>query len=474
MGALLDRITNRLGFGRVPVLNEDGMSRYGIITGLGMQRQPVDFVGLVRRFESSPEAVACMLAIVEDTISDGYYLEGGRNQKIRAQTMLDRNNSKMVFSAMFLDALITGNGYIYGMKFKGAKDLKEQVMKSLENVPMETKSLAFEMKYNQMLEDSDVFKLRNFISIPSSTVNIQYDNYKITGFVQDVPNKDPVVFTPQEVFHFKLMELNGKVYGFTPFRSLSQELDLNSAVKDYAQYSFDRNSTPNNLFILKNEQAGSTTYKEFVAALKGFENERNRFKSLVVCTGPEGIETQRLNELNKDMEFIELKRNVTQVIVSVFGIPATRLPGLVAEQGVKGAPSEEGYWGKISHYQDQLEEFINKYILAEYDVKLRFNRTYKVNEIKEAQAEMFKLDTIFKTNTLLQSHKKMLKLQYIQDKLGIKDEQIEEANEMVMTKITNELEGNRQGFQTNKDNEREGTNKQKPDEQRKETQKNKI
>lgn len=27
---ILDRITNRLGFGRVPVLNEDGMSSYEI------------------------------------------------------------------------------------------------------------------------------------------------------------------------------------------------------------------------------------------------------------------------------------------------------------------------------------------------------------------------------------------------------------------------------------------------------------
>ena len=447
---------------RKPLINEQNVFTH-------MFNPTLNALNYWNQFENSPETVACVLAIAEDIIGDGYILVGGRNGKKKAEVFLEKNKFKQAIKSFLVDAIVTGDGYVYKMKFKDMTEVRSLISTQLTGrVPMEYKSLAVELKAQEMLKDGDLFSPRNFIYLASTTMRISHDeNGNVLGYQQRI-GKSVADFRADEVIHWKPIDLNGKMYGFTPMKTLSREIGMIADVKDYADYGINKNTTPSLVWILKNEIPGSPTYLQIKASLKQFETTRNRFKSLILCTGPEGVETKELNPNSKDMQFRELMKAMTQVIISVWGIPATRLPGIVAESGVKAAPSEEGYWGKISHYQDMLEDVVNSELIPEFDVKLRFKRTYKIDEIKESQAEMFKLDNMFKMNTLLSQHDKMLTLESIMSKIGIDEEQI---TAYVESKV--QFENNRQDQISNKEINREGSEKNKPDEKRKETQQNK-
>jgi len=207
--------------------------------------------------------------------------------------------------------------------------------------------------------------------------------------------KNEVTFTPEEIIHFTLLRLDGRFYGFTPLISLTLEMQILADVKDLAAYYFNHGGVPNWMFVMPHDTPDSPNFKRMEQALKAYASITEKYKSLIV-TGKE-IEVKDLNRVNKDMEFRELAKYITQVMIMTWGMPASRLSELLLQGGNRGAPtSSEGYYRKISHIQDIFEDLINSQLLKEFKVKLRFNRTYKQDEIREVQIDQIKSDTALK------------------------------------------------------------------------------
>ena len=347
---------------------------------------------LWRTFKDTPEMVALFTTIVEDILSDGWKLYGGRNAKIEAEEFLEKNKAKQVIASFLYDGLVTGDGYLYKSKLseKQVNDVVKKAVSRIRGSPdiKMTNGILARMRE----QHSVIFKPRTFKSIAASSVLANFDIHgEPLQYVQTVGAKQ-AVFTPDEIIHWPLMNLDGKFYGFTPMTAVMKEIAIIANIKDYAKYFFEQGGVPNFMFILKNESPDSPTHKSFKRALRLYANLTNKYKSLVL-TGD--VEAKELNRMNKDMEYRELARYMTQILVMTWGVPASRLSDVLVTQGMKSSvTSSEGYYRKISHYQDILEDIINSQLLIGYKVKLRFNRTYKQDEVREVQIEKMKTDIV--------------------------------------------------------------------------------
>jgi hypothetical protein len=360
---------------------------------------PVDYSILWTYFKYTPEIIAIIRAIVEDIMSDGWNLEGGRNNRLKAEKFLMKNYAKEQIASMLFDALITGDGYLYvqrlsRMEVKGRIDsiLGREEIKSM----LGSDEIKHEMGtriFDSLDMEEDIFTARSFIAVPSSTLKAKFDkNGNVSEWVQKVGARINKL-SPDELIHFRLLRLDGKFYGFSPLASILKDMDILANVKDYARYFFEKGGVPNYLFIMPNETPDSPNYKNFQKTLQLFSSLANKYKNLIV-TGE--VEAKELNKLSKDMEFRELAKYLTQVLIMTWGVPVSRLSdvGLGDKVQARGSTvSTEGYYRKISYYQDILEDLINMELLAPFKVKMKFKKTYLQDEIREVQVAKIMTDT---------------------------------------------------------------------------------
>jgi phage portal protein BeeE len=393
---------------------------------------PTDHVTLWSYFKKSPEVVACVTAIVEDILSDGWYLQprekGSGKQKInKANAFLSRNLAKQLFTSFLFDTLVTGDGYLY--KVKASKEqIKTMLNSIIKKLPFEVKSYASEYLISSIEEElkaegDSLYQTRNVRLLPSSTIKIRYDRHgSILKYVQRVGSRI-VELEPWEVVHFAPTIIDGQVYGFTPLSALFRELDILYNVKDYEKNLFEKGGVPPYMFILPEETPDSPTVKLFKKQLQIYMQIQQKWKSMIL-TGK--VDVKELNNV-KDMQFSDLARFTAQTIVMAWGIPSSRLSDFLQTKGIKGSDTSlEGYYRKISHYQDLFEDLINENLLSEFGVDLRFNRTYKQDEIREAQISMFAADTASKKQALLQGYGKAMTEEALLREIGLNEDEVQD------------------------------------------------
>jgi hypothetical protein len=257
---------------------------------------------------------------------------------------------------------------------------------------------------------------------------------------------------PDEILHFKLMDVDGKIYGFTPIQSILVEMDVLANIKNCALQHFVNGGTPNKMFILKNIQHGSPAYKRFIQALVDFKSLTNKFSNMVLCSEGGELDIKDLNPITKDMEYQSLAVYMTQMMVMLWGIPPSRLPNLGGKSSSATAETTgaEGYYRKISHNQDMLEDMLYT-IFEKFKVVWKFGKTYKQDEVRETQVDMFKTDTLVKKQGILSKYDKKLTENAVLRMLDLNDEDIEEgAIEPDLPAFGAPKPGDRQGFEKNK------------------------
>jgi hypothetical protein len=233
---------------------------------------------------------------------------------------------------------------------------------------------------------------------------------------------EPLQFDPEEIVHFKIYDIDGKVYGFTPVRALFRELEIMQLVKEVAIRGFSGYPS-SKIFILPEDAPGSANHKHLTETLKLMGDPGNRFRSMVL-TG--NVQTMDASPPIKDMEFKQLAMYITQVIVMTWGVPSSRLSGLLSlEKSGNATTSSEGYYRKISHMQDIIEDMLNVEIFDSFNVRLAFNRTYKQDEVREAQVEKIKTDIC---EQRLKLH--LVKPEWAWDYLNIREEDRGDGEQM--------------------------------------------
>jgi len=405
-----------------PIINQPGL--FAISSPWGAEPE-VSYPVLWATMKSSPELVAVFTAITEDIVSDGWTLTGGRNNKKQAEEFLLNSHAREVFFSWVFDALVTGDSYLYTRKLSetDGKSIARKIHHRLRTeCPTEVKSLVSSLTPSYIFEelkasDEDLFSARSFVDVPSSTMKIKYNPVggDVKQYVQKVGDR-VALFSPDEMIHFRLMRLDGKVYGYSPHRVCTSLSNILRNIREYARNYFERGGVPDYMFLLKNETPQSDNFKNFKDNLANYASLRYRYKSMALCGD---IDVKELNQMTKDMEFRELARFLTQNIAMVWGLPASRLSDMLIQSGQKGSvTSSEGYYRKINYYQSNLEDLINTQLLQGFgDVKLTFNKTYKQDEVREANIQQIRTDVLEKWY-----NNGWIKDNYLFDQLGIAEE----------------------------------------------------
>ena len=407
----------------------------------------VDRQTLMQYVKSTPEIVAIFNAIIEDIVSDGYTLEAwedtrgsGKTTIAKAEKFLEDNHFKELLTSALWDALGTGDAYIWKGKVT-QNSVRKMVESLVDNSPVQVKSMAMKEIMTGIRLDEDIFSIRSLDVIPSSTVQIKYDHSGVIEYIQRV-GMIIARFTPEEVVHIRLWRVDGKIYGFTPLQSITREIDTLTSVKDRARY-FIHGGAPPRLFNFPNETPESPSVKAFKKALMQYSATPDKYKNVVV-TGE--LITEKLSEMKNDMEFRELAIYLTQVIVMAWQIPSSRLSDMLVAKGIRGATiATQGYYRKISHLQDVIQDVVNSEILSGFKVRLKFRKAYLEDEIQETQVMMYRTDTLSKEQGILGAYNKKFTLKKVLQILDVTEDDIEEGKVEMFNDPTN-----RQSFEPNK------------------------
>lgn len=402
----------------IPFLNEPiSMTKYAgpYLT------QPANYDTILTWVKKTPEAMGIINALITDIMSDGYTINALKKTKADAniegaEEFMKKNYFKDEMKATLWDWFMFGDAALW----KG-KITTEQIKEKLRSRGIEVKSDVIGAM------DEDLYKTKSFRHIAWSSMNIRYDDTDITGYKQVVKGKKEKTFTTEEIIHGRFMPLDGKVYGFSPIRASLSSITTLGLMKDYNGRYFEHGGAPDHMFILAKEMAGSPHAEKLRQTL---ETYNHRMRGNLVFTGE--VEVKDINAFNKDMEFRLLAIYHTGILALAFNMPMARLSSVLGQE-VKGSATgdsleDAGYWRTIAEAQDYWETLLNTELFEpEFGVKLKFNRSYLQDEVREVQIAMIKADVITKTNAELQKYGMKLSLDYLNKYFGFKEDDVEKG-----------------------------------------------
>lgn len=392
--------TNQSEDRHLPLLNSLFVERF---SQFNPYSQDNDFKTYMRWTRRVPQIIGFLNIIATDILSDAHTFkplknnESARNKILKAKNFFYQNDCLEVIEETLYDLLITGIGYNWLGKFSDSQ-IKEFCELALRNSGLQYDKKEFEMKAEVMVQrlkessaDSVVKKLRH---VASSTMTMQTDEYEVLKYIQRVGVRVQE-FSPDEILKFRLMPLDGKVFPFPPLESLLAEIYLLWLIsQNYISY-FENGGTPDNVFILPKELAGSKNHQYLIQTLKKYKKIQNKHGQLVF-TGD--ISVEKLMEAESQMQHKELGLYIVGVLAMQYGVPVSRIPFLIgkaANNGDAGGLADSGYWRKISVWQSKLEAVYNKYLwFPHFGVEFKFSRGYLQDEVRETANRMQKTQIV--------------------------------------------------------------------------------
>jgi len=367
------------------------------------QSKPLSYNDLYSWLRISPEVMGITSAICDDILGGGEIeFEGSESAVKQATEWASKNHFRKKLYSALQDYALTGDGYL------GQTILTTSKVNALASGI--AKTCGVEPDINKIRTRSpEIFYPRSLFVLKTTTIKIDYDRHGIIkGYIQCVDGVFPkdnlttgncVRFEPEEVIHLSLNNLGHDVYGNSPFWSTLHEISSLWYAKDYGGMFFQNDGTPNLIYKMPDEDPKSANVKKFKKTLKSFMKAKNKQKSLVL-TG--NVETERLNNFNKDLEFENFINVFTQRILMAWDMPLSRVSNVVGKttDHKSTVESNEGYYKKINRLQAEVEEVLNNELWWLFgDVRMHFAKSYKRDESREADiAQRLVLAGIFTQN----------------------------------------------------------------------------
>lgn len=346
----------------------------------------VDISTLYDVAKKSPEVTAALFALVEDILSDGWKYEGAKSGSDEAEEFEMNSQLFKKLSNSIFDMLLTGNGYLLKLSIneERIKNLLERLSQKevMKRFDLNKKDIKKQVFYE--LRQKNAFKPKDLQVLKSDTVNIKYDEHgKIVHYKQSVQNNTKI-FSPEEIIHLTPMNLGGSVFGFNSVEPLLSDIATLIFAKNYAGNFFENNGVPN-LIVNLPEAMGEEdrNYQVLQQALKEGKKKVNKWRALVT-TGP--TEVTQIEPFSKEMQFVDMIREFKQIVLMALGVPPQRVnPQEVKGSGQNELRAYEGYFKKINFLQKIIEGKLNKELFSHFGrIKFKFNRTYKIDELREA------------------------------------------------------------------------------------------
>lgn len=351
---------------------------------------PINYETFYKAYKQCPEYLAVIESVVTDIISDGGTFTSDTNNKEDIEAM-EKHILKIGFvkklKKWLRHGLISGDGYLetHILTLSNFKSIVKSVYKEVYGNSV-SKDITF-MKNAIRRRTEKVSKVEAFpfnvypIKTSGMTKRVDSDG-KIIAYLQDV-NSKKVEFSPDEIVDWMPIDLD-EVYGMSPSQAVTDDIATLLFAKQYAGKFFENGGFPNMLFILEKARgANDRNYEVAKTEIKNARKKQNWQKNLVMTGGGGGIKVEKLNDFKKDMEFIELINVCIRNIAMGFGVPPSKVPYKMESKGDL-KEMNEGYWKDINEYQNQIEGLVNPFIFSFYGLKWRFNRSYKIDELREA------------------------------------------------------------------------------------------
>ena len=438
----------KVSYSQYPWMNEPLQPATSMIT-----RPVVTYDNLDYWIERTPEAIAILNAIVTDIKSDGFRFEGHKVNIEKAKHFVKTNFFAEEYYTFLWDWIKYGDAYMW----IGGVGKALEIQDKLQRLNIEI--------------DEDFPRLIK--TIPANTIDILHDGKRITNFRQNVTIQasNPILYSVKDVVHGKLLPNKGKVYGFSPSQASLTEMNVIGYLKDYAGTFFKNGGTPDWMFSLPNEMAGSPNHKRLIEMLQKYKHPVNKHGNLVFAG--EVVPTQIGTGLEHiDITFLGIY--FTSVLALAHNMPVSRVAAIIgAKVKVSSGGDDlanEGYWSKIAEHQDRLETWFNTQLWEPYfKVTMKTNRAWKTNEIKEQQRNQFAINNVMTINKeLSMRYSKQLKLETLQRYLYLDDNDLEEGKiieemKMAGTPLQEDNLANKRGLAT--ESFREQKRKQIPQDQ---------
>jgi len=335
--------------------------------------------------KACPEVASCAIAIVEDIMADKWRFVGTKSAKAKAEKFQLISKLYKILTNAVLDLIFTGDTYILKLAVDQdkVKSLITELTKSISNKLNLKVDIDKKLIY-ELLEQPEFTIPKDLQLLKASTVTINFDETgQVASYEQNVQGLKRV-YKPKDVIHISLHNIGGQPYGFTPLETALSDIATLIFAKEFAGNYFENDGIPYFIFHMPEATPDDRNYKNLVNELKQMKKQANKYRSMVV-TG--NVTSEQVNKFNKDMEFAKLIQHFTQIVLMIMGVPAHRVNLTIDVRQVGGAVNRayEGYYKKLSFMHQVIEETLNLELWEPFNVEMKFNRVYKIDEMREAQ-----------------------------------------------------------------------------------------
>jgi len=355
----------------------------GVERSLFTNSKNTELETLYRVVKGSPEVMACIQAIVEDIMADGWKFYGTDDKKIEEANKFSKEVGfyKILTNAVW-ETILTGNSYLLKLSVNES-EIKEIITEMSKEMLKEYKAKKLTKTKVAELVKQKTEKPKDIQLLKSSTMTINYDETGVISSYQQRVGGNTRVYLPEDIIHISLVNVGGEPYGFSPLEPLLSDIATLIYAKEYAGKYFENDGAPAFIFNMPNENPESPNYKNFLAQLQKLKKTRDKFKS-IVTTGE--INSQQIIKFNKDLEYEKLIKHFTNIVLSALGVPAKRINMIFEKDTASGnARDFEGYYKRINFLQRIIADKLNSELWTYFDAEMRFNEAYKLDEMREAQ-----------------------------------------------------------------------------------------
>lgn len=346
-----------------------------------------------------PEANACFLAQIEDLAADYWRFtpltSQGKDTKSdktsksilnRAKEFERKSDYYQKFTDAGWDTLVTGNGYL--LKLSVDKEKLKSIMEKLTNYL--AKKLHVKMKKGEIFkvlkQDWKDIEVPNDLQVlKASTVKINFDKTgKIASYQQEVRGEKRI-YHPEDIIHLKTNSIGGQPYGYSRLEPLLSDIGTLIFAKEFAGKYFENDGIPYFIFKMIEESPGGRNYKLLKKELRDLRKKGEKYRSMVL-TG--NVDPIQVNKFNKDMEFAKLIEHFTVNIFVGLGVPVSRVHYVTQQKDTTAqnvGKAETGYFKRIAFIQKGWEFILNKHLWNLFNVKKTFRRSYRIDEMREAE-----------------------------------------------------------------------------------------
>ncbi len=284
--------------------------------------------------------------------------------------------------ASVIDWAATGDSYIY-KSINQDNEVKEIASKYYKEFNLDLK-----IETKEFL-DEDYNGLSSIEIVPSTMTRIKHDQVKILKYVQKEKGVNQErEFSPEEIIHFKYMDIDGSVYGYSPMESSYTAIRTVNSIQDYGWYYFENGAKIDRVWIYKGTP-NKEYWDKFQENVAQYISNKKAHGHLFAA-GAEDIKSEKLNEITEEMEYRQLAIHSVGRLAFSFNMPADMLSSILGKDIKPTAGSSDvedaGYYRNIERAQEYRENLCNTQLwIPHFGVRMHYKRIFKQDQIRQIQ-----------------------------------------------------------------------------------------